>query len=503
MSLKRNLAVVYASQIYITAVGIVMVPLYLRYMGVEAYGLIGFFSMLQSWFTLLDAGLTPTVARESARFRAGASDAIAYRRLMRALEGIFVLVAVLGAVGFLLASEMLSSRWLHAVSLDVIEIRTSIRIMAIATALRWICGLYRGAISGAERMVWLGGFGTVIASLRFVAVLPVLMLVDATPTTFFTYQLAIAVLELAGLALMAQRLLPPLPSGVLPEWSFAPLRPLLKFSLSIAFTSTVWVVVTQTDKLLLSKVLPLADYGAFTLAVLVASGVLVITGPVSNALLPRLSRLEAEGNHEELIRIYRGATQLVAVISGSASVTLALWAEPLLAAWTGDRALAREAAPILSLYAAGNGILAVAAFPYYLQYAKGNLRLHLIGNAVFIAVLLPAILIVSVRYGGVGAGYVWLTTNVVSFFAWLPLVHNRFAPGINLRWYGEDVLAVLVPTAVTGCLLRTGLRQLAVREIGLPAIVLTGIALLLVALASSSEARRRGTPMLMLLWRAH
>ena len=33
-----------------------MVPLYVRYMGVEAYGLVGFYAMLQGWFMLLDMG---------------------------------------------------------------------------------------------------------------------------------------------------------------------------------------------------------------------------------------------------------------------------------------------------------------------------------------------------------------------------------------------------------------------------------------------------------------
>ena len=70
-----------------------MVPLYIKYMGPEAYGLVGFFAMLQAWFNLLDMGLTPTIARETARFRGGATDALSYRRLVRALEGVFLVVA--------------------------------------------------------------------------------------------------------------------------------------------------------------------------------------------------------------------------------------------------------------------------------------------------------------------------------------------------------------------------------------------------------------------------
>lgn len=55
MSLKSNIAANYASQLYTTLIGIVLVPLYLQYMGTEAYGLVGFFVMLQAWFNLLDS----------------------------------------------------------------------------------------------------------------------------------------------------------------------------------------------------------------------------------------------------------------------------------------------------------------------------------------------------------------------------------------------------------------------------------------------------------------
>ena len=75
-------------------------------------------------------------------------------------------------------------------------------------------------------------------------------------------------------------------------WDWAPLKPVLRFSLMIAFTSSVWIFATQTDKLVLSRILPLADYGYFTLAVLVASGIQVLSGPVGNAIMPRLTKLE-------------------------------------------------------------------------------------------------------------------------------------------------------------------------------------------------------------------
>jgi O-antigen/teichoic acid export membrane protein len=448
MSLRKNILANYASQIYVTLIGIIMVPLYIKYMGAEAYGLVGFFAMLQAWFNLLDMGLSSTISRETARFRGGATDALSFRRLVRSLEGIFLIVAIAGGISLYLASEYIANHWLNASKLDLAEVQNALELMAIIVALRWMCGLYRGAISGAERLVWLGSFNAAISTLRFVLVLPVLIFVGASPSVFFLFQFGVAVVEFVGLILYGYQQLPAVKPGARLPWQWAPLKPVLKFSLTIAFTSSVWVLVTQTDKLVLSKILPLAEYGYFTLAVLVASGIMIISGPISTALLPRMSKMEAEGDHEGLIKLYRQGTQFAAVIAGATGLTVACFSESLLWLWTGDKVLAQHASPVLTLYALGNSVLAVAAFPYYLQYAKGNLRLHLIGNAVFVILLIPAIIFAANKYGGAGAGWVWLAMNLLSFVAWLPMVHHKFAPGLNVKWYIEDVLSIFMPMMI-------------------------------------------------------
>ena len=481
MKLKHNIIANYASQLYVTAVGIVMVPLYISYMGAEAYGLVGFFAMLQAWFNLLDMGLTPTMARESARFHGGAMSLLEYRRLARALEGVFAAVALLGGVLLFALAQPIAEHWLKASHLPPQEIVIALRLMALTIALRWMCGLYRGVITGAEKLVWLSSFSASIATGRFVLVLPVLIWLSATPLAFFGFQLAIAVLELAGLAFMAYRLLPRIPAGQRIQWQWAPLKPVLKFSLSIAFTSSVWIMVTQTDKLVLSSILPLADYGYFTVAVLVAGGIMMVGGPISSAIMPRMTRLQAQGQHETLIALYRQATQLVTIIATPVALVLIFFAPQVLWAWTGDAALVKRAAPVLSLYAAGYAFLAVSAFPYYLQYAKGNLRLHLIGNALFIVGLIPAIIWAATRYGMVGAGWAWFIFNLAYFALWTPLVHHKFAPGLHAGWLLADVLRLVLLPVVAALLTASYLQWSDSRLILAAELIGAGAVLLLLA----------------------
>jgi O-antigen/teichoic acid export membrane protein len=448
LSLKRNIAANYVSQIYVTLTGILILPLYIKYMGAEAYGLVGFFTMLQAWFNLLDLGLTPTIGRETARYHGGAMPALQYIQFYRALSIIFATIALVGGSVLFIMSSQIATHWLHIGKLPLSDVILSLKIMATCIALRWMGGLYRGIVTGSERLVWLSGFTVVLATLRFIVVLPVMWHFGFTPYVFFVYQMVVALFEFSCLGLKSFTLLPRHKGlGQAIGWSFKPIQPLLKFALTIAFTSAVWVFVTQTDKLVLSGILSLSAYGYFTLAVLVAGGIMVVSGPVSIAIMPRMARLHSEGHHEELIRVYRNATQLVAIVAGSAAITIVCCAYPLLYAWTGDHEIASQAAPILKLYAIGNGFLAVGAFPYYLQYAKGNLKYHLMGNCGLVLVLVPCIVLVAQHYGGVGAGFVWAIMNGLYLLLWVAFVHHKLEKNLHKVWF-IDILRVIVPAII-------------------------------------------------------
>ena len=454
MSLKSNIVASYVSQIYVTLIGIVMVPFYLSYMGVEAYGLVGFFALLQSLFQLLDLGLTPTLAREAARFRGGAIDGLTLRRILRALEAIFVIVAGIGAAALIAGSSWVAANWLEAEQLTLVEVTRAIVLMALIVGLRWVSGLYRGLISGFEQIAWLSVFNAAIATAKFVAVIPFFIYVSASSSDFFAFQLGLAFLELAVLFLKANHLVPTERrwNGVAATgWDFATLRRLSKFSLGIAFTSSAWVLITQIDKLLLSKLLPLADYGYFTLAVLLASSVLMVSGPISGSLIPRMTRLNAQGDERGLVQLYRNATQLIAAITIPTGLTLAVFAKQTLLAWTGDSEIAAHTAPVLALYALGNIALALGALPYFLQFARGDLALHVQGVALFLLLLVPGIVWGARTYGTLGAGVGWFVASGIWFSMWIPFIHRRFAPGIHLRWILNDIGIIFCLRRGRGC----------------------------------------------------
>ncbi len=489
ISLRANVLANYISQAWVALAGILMMPFYLRHMGAEAYGLIGFFTLMNAWFQILDAGLSLTLARESARYRAGVIDAATLQGLFRTLELLFFGVAALGALAIAASAHAIASSWLKVERLPIGEVAEAVLLMGLTVPLQWVTGLYRGALNGFERQIWLAGFNSAIATLRFGGAAIVILLLGPKPLNFFTYQLILSAGELLALIWMGHSILPTVDAGLRRFLRWPEVRDLLKFSGSLAFAVVVWVLVTQIDKLVLSKILPLAEYGVFTLAVAAASGVLLLGGPIAQAVLPRLTKVSAEGGGDGVIRLYRGATQMVCLITVPAALTLAVFSGPIIFAWTGDTRAATAAGPILAPYALGNAIMTLGAFPYYLQYARGDLRLHVIGNILLVILLVPALFLAASRFGAVGAGYAWLGVNVLYLIAWIPWVHRRLAPGLHWRWLVGDILPIASAAALAAIVLSAVVVWPKDRVLLVTCVGSAGGALVLCAACGSSVAR--------------
>jgi O-antigen/teichoic acid export membrane protein len=490
MSLKRNILANYLGQAYAGVIGIIMLPVYLRHMGAEAYGLVGFFTMLQAWFQLLDLGLTPTLSRELSRYRAGIMDETQTATLVRVTEWFFGGLGVVGALAVGLAAGWIARDWLKPQHLSVGEMQLCVVLMAGMIAPRWLVGLYRGGLAGLEQMVSLNVAGIALATLRFVGVLAVLLLWTTRPSGFFAYQLGVAFVELAVIRMLFYRAFSMRTAAVRPR--FQTLRSVLGVAGSMAFLAGLWVVISQTDKLVLSWILSLQSYGFFVVAVTLAGGISLLAGPMTQALQPRFAVLFAQGEQAALVKLYRTATQMTTAVVFAIAGVLACFAEPVLRAWTGSVVTAREAARILPLYALGNAVATLLVLAFLVQFAFGKLRWHVLGNCLFSLIWIPGVYLAARQAGAVGAGWVWLGGNLAYLCFWLPYVHRRLLPGLWRRWLLGDVgLIVLAEGVVLLGLARLDLSGLGRVGVGLAATLVTGV-LVLAGLLAGGETRRAG-----------
>ncbi len=447
MALKRNVIANFAGQGWTAVMGLAFIPLYIHYLGVEAFGLIGLYAVMQALLTILDMGMTPTLNREMARFTAGAHSAQSINDLLRSLETLAIGIAAIIGMMIWLASEYVASGWLKANELPVTVVAQAISIMGWVVALRFVEGIYRGSLFGLQRHVWYNGMNGLIATLRHGGVVVVLAWISPSIQAFFMWQIAISIVAVAVLAAGVHRALPP--PAVAPKFSFVAIAGIWKFASGMMALTFLAILLTQADKVLLSRLLPLEAFGYYALAATVAGVLYVVTGPVINAFYPRMVELLTQDDRIGLASLYHQGAQLVTVLTAPAVILLCVFAENVIFVWSGEPGLAENTAPILSVFVLGVFLNCLMHMPAQLQLASGWVSLGIKTNLVAVIILIPALFWVVPRYGVIGAAWIWVVLNAGYVLVAIQLMHRRLMANEKLKWYFADVLLPAMGTIAT------------------------------------------------------
>ncbi len=445
-SLKKNIIFNYIGQFYSAFIGILILPLYLEQLGAEAFGLIGFFTLLLAWLQLLDLGLTPTLGREVARLKGDPNNHYELRTVVRSLEVVFMVIAVFVTIAIFLNRNWLAVEWLTISELDAGLVALCVGLMGVIVGFRWLSSLYMSGINAYEQQVWINIVGVCIVTLRFPGALAVILVGEGNLLLFFGYQFLVAGIECLVYSTKLYKIMPYTDKRV--SFSRSSLKRIAPFALSIGYTTGIWVFITQLDKLLLSKILPLADYGFFTLIATLTTGVMFLSYPIGRALLPRMTSLIAHNDEQEMIKIYMQGTRIVSAVVSPIVLVIAFFPQEIVYIWTGSVLASEWIEPILPLYVLGYGLLTVGAFQYYLQYAYGKLRQHVVYNTVTALISIPLIVYSAYSYGPIGVAWVWFVFRLLSLLFWAPYIHHKFAPGIHFDWLIKGILPPVIVSLV-------------------------------------------------------
>ena len=439
--LRRNLIANFVGQGLSALMALAFVPVYIRYLGMEAYGLIGVFALLQTWLALLDMGMTPALNREMARFTAGARAAQSVVDLLRSIELIALVIAFCFAVVIWTASHWLAGEWVKPQTLSLDTVAKAFVLMGVVVAFRFVEGIYRSALVGLQRQVLYNAINVAMAALRSIGVIAVMVWVSPSIEAFFLWQGLVSAIAVALLAGMTYGVLPATERGG--RFSLAALNDVRRFAGGVLGITVLVLLLTQADKILLSRLLTLSDYGYYTLAASVTGGLAMIAGPIGQAYFPRLSELHAQEDEAGLVRAYHQGAQLVSVVVGSASAMLVIFSERILRLWTQNSELASGSWKLLSILAFGTLLNCLMWMPYQTQLAHGWTSLTIRTNIVAVGLVVPAILWATPRYGAEGAAFAWLGLNAGYVLIAVHFMYLRILKDEKLRWYDEDVLRPL------------------------------------------------------------
>lgn len=436
MTVHRKVFVSYLGNGWAAMLGIAVVPYYLHFLGVEAFGLLGFFVTLQAWLFLLDMGLSTALNREMARFTARQHSAEEIRDLLKTMELVFAGLAAGQCLVVVGMASWLTDDWLKLQSLAHGEVTQAISIMGFAMAFQWMGTLYRNALLGLQQHTLLSIVVAAVATVRAAGSLFILSQVSQKLPAFAAYQCAVSLMEMLVLSVYAKRHLPL--GARIPRFELTALKNVRRFAAGLMAITFLSTALTQIDKLLLSKILPLDIYGYFSIALMMASAFSLLIGPIYNVAYPRLAELVASNDERALISDYHRFAQQISVVIIPASVMVCVFSEEIVRLWLQNPEAAGQVSPIISVWIIGTAINGLMHVPYAAQLAHGWVRLSIIINILSVVVLVPALFIFVPLYGAIAAAWIWVALNVGYFLFGLHVMHSKILKMEMWTWYFKD-----------------------------------------------------------------
>ncbi|MGA6994501.1 MAG: oligosaccharide flippase family protein, partial [Candidatus Deferrimicrobiaceae bacterium] len=328
---KTNFIANLAGSGWAALAGLVCTPLYIRFLGMEAYGLVGFYLMLQGIVQILDLGLSPTMNREMARYSTLRDKAGEARDFVRTLEIGYWAIGIFLGIGVFSAAPYIATYWIKPGNLPVAEVQRAVAIMGALVALHWPLSFYQGGLLGLQRHVLLNGISIASSALASGGAVLILWRVSPTLTAFFSWQITIGFLQVLLTTIALWRILPPAERS--PRIVPSLLRGIGGFAAGMSGITITALILTQVDKVILSRLLDLKAFGYYVLACVVGNGLTVFINPMFNTVFPRFSEMVATNDEKGLLQMYHGSTQVMAVLILPATSVLAFFSHEIVSLW--------------------------------------------------------------------------------------------------------------------------------------------------------------------------
>jgi O-antigen/teichoic acid export membrane protein len=417
---------------------IAFTPLYIKFLGMEAYGLIGVFITLQALLGILDMGLGTAANREMAVLSAGEGNVPQIRNFVRTLEWVYWGMAVCIAIVVALSAYPIAHIWIRPQTLQPQEITAAIALMGVVLAVQWPTGLYGGALMGLQQQTSLNVLTALFSTVRSVGAVVILWKVSSSVISFFLWNAFVIVIQTLVIAWYLWRQIQH--ANHRPKFEKKLLYETRKFAVEMSGITLMAVAFTQLDKVVLSRVLTLQSFGYYYAASVAAGSLYILISPIFSAIFPRFSQLVSQHEREQIRSLYDQASQLMAVTILPIMMVLIFFSYDLLLIWTHNRLTAESGVVVLGLLAIGNTLNGLMNVPYALQLATGDATPVLKINVCLIVISTPAIIFLANKWGGVGAAISWVGYTLAFWVVNTIIVNKQFPYLDNRSWMWNGLI---------------------------------------------------------------
>jgi len=479
-SLTRNVLWNFAGQVAPLFAAVFAIPLLIKGMGVDRFGLLTLAWMVIGYFSLFDFGLGRALIKLVSEKLGDGRRAEIPELVWTAL----FLMAFLGASGagimFALTGWLVTSVLKIPASLQA-EASDAFRLLAWSVPVVVLTTGFRGILEAYRRFDLVNIVRLPLGVLTFVAplvVLPFSNRLDVVVMMLLGVRLLICVIQAA----LCERVLPGLWRRI--SYSSHLLRPMLRVGGWMTVSNMVSPIMVYMDRFFIGSVLGMAAVAYYVTPYEIITKLLVIPGALVGVLFPMFSASLA-GDHARAAELFQRSVRWVFLAMFPAVLLATVFASDGLRLWlSGDFSLNGTA--VLQWLAAGVLINSLGLIPVTFVQGAGRpdltAKLHLAELPIYLLVLW----LFMQKWGIVGAAAAW--TLRVGFDAVVLFVMSAWLEDELSRTLKQDALILALALAVLalGCW-PSGLAT----KIGFTAIVLTGFSLFAWRGLLSRDERRR------------
>lgn len=437
-SLKRNVIANYVGRSWTAVLGIILVPVYIKFIGIEAYGLVGFFATLTSVIGILDLGIGSTMNREMARRSANPELEDSQRDLVRSLEIIYWVIAIISGAIVIVGAPFISNTWINNEELSSKTVLLAVQLMAISVALRFPMSLYQGGLMGLQKHVLVNIILVANGTLRGIGAIFVLWFISPTITAYFAWQ---AIISLTGSITFLIAMWVNLPkANKKGRFKWKIIQEIWRYAGAISANAVIGIFLSQLDKVVLSKMLPLKMFAYYSIATTVASSIWMIIIPFNTALFPKLVQLYESKKIEELKKLFHQSSQVLSFILLPICSILIFYSRDLLLIWLQDPIVVENTYLIMSLLIFGIMLNGLASLPANCAPAFGWPMLMTYTNLIQAIFIIPLVIAMVYWLQGVGAAIAWIIMNSTYIIFMAPVFFKRFLIEEQKKWYIQDII---------------------------------------------------------------
>jgi O-antigen/teichoic acid export membrane protein len=435
--MRRNIAANLAGRLVTSGLRAALLPLYLHILDVETYGLVSVYTALRTLLAILDFGIGAAFIRDLARLSASSDAARRRRELFQTLEIIYWTMAVVAGLVVVVIAPFLAQNWLHAQHFSPPDLERALRLMGIAIAVAFPLAFYHGGIIGLQRQglanvlsVGLGAFQDVGA----------LLVITATPTiyAFMSWHICGSLIAVTVTAVVLRRLIPAVDGAR--RFSTEACAGSLRFGVGWLGHSAGSAIVAQSDKILVTRFVPLEQFGYYAIAQSAAMFLMTLVSPVQIAAFPRISQLVGVADRAAVKHEYERATQYMAFLLFPVAAVLIAFAPEVLLVWTRKVDVAVHATTLLRIFIIGACCGGVAAMVTTVQGAYASFRAILTTSLISALLAFPVVYVALKECGMSGAAVVWTVQNGALLLT-ASYAHRTLGLGAATRWFCVNVLA--------------------------------------------------------------